>query len=88
MITPISMTFCVKHLFLFVSAWFVNGKYLIIIVSVAIILPLGFMKRLGTFLPTFPSFIHFQFSRSVILFYFIITIISIKHLQTCTKGLC
>ncbi|KAG1973739.1 sodium-coupled neutral amino acid transporter 3 isoform X2 [Pimephales promelas] len=29
------------------NAWFVNGKYLIIIVSVAIILPLGFMKRLG-----------------------------------------
>ncbi|KAK7135801.1 hypothetical protein R3I94_014469 [Phoxinus phoxinus] len=29
------------------DAWFVNGKYLIIIVSVGIILPLAFMKRLG-----------------------------------------
>ncbi|XP_056116817.1 sodium-coupled neutral amino acid transporter 3-like [Rhinichthys klamathensis goyatoka] len=29
------------------TAWFVNGKYLIIIVSVGIILPLAFMKRLG-----------------------------------------
>ncbi|CAM4716522.1 unnamed protein product [Leuciscus chuanchicus] len=29
------------------DAWYVNGKYLIIIVSVGIILPLAFMKRLG-----------------------------------------
>ncbi|XP_051758040.1 sodium-coupled neutral amino acid transporter 3 [Ctenopharyngodon idella] len=29
------------------SAWFVDGKYLIIIVSVGVILPLAFMKRIG-----------------------------------------
>lgn len=52
---------------LFVSAWFVDGRYLIIIVSVGVILPLAFMKRIGTFLPHFLSFLHFVFS-----FYYLI----------------
>uniref|UniRef100_A0A673HPW3 Sodium-coupled neutral amino acid transporter 3-like n=1 Tax=Sinocyclocheilus rhinocerous TaxID=307959 RepID=A0A673HPW3_9TELE len=46
-ITPSDMICCVKHLLLFVSDWFVDGRCLIIIVSVTVILPLAFMKRLG-----------------------------------------
>uniref|UniRef100_A0A8C1L8T6 Sodium-coupled neutral amino acid transporter 5-like n=1 Tax=Cyprinus carpio TaxID=7962 RepID=A0A8C1L8T6_CYPCA len=39
--------------------WFVDGRCLIIIVSVGIILPLALMKRLGRILLPFLSFFHF-----------------------------
>lgn len=43
--------FFFSHLFvwLFLSHWFVNGNYLIIIVSACVILPLALMKQLGMF---------------------------------------
>ncbi len=53
--------------FFFLSEWFLNGNYLIIIVSILIILPLALMRQLGTpFCSVFVvnlSFCMYAFSR-------------------------